>query len=133
MLELNVEQNPHSWLALHGLGVALIKHGDTNRALELFTSTAPLYPDGVYYEYVLNDLAYELQGAEENERALTLFQGIVKIFAESANAYDSLGEAYLKEGKTELAISNYTRSLELNPENANAKEVLKRLQEDGGG
>ena len=39
---------------------------------------------------------------------------------DDANAYDSLGEGYLKAGKKELAIKNYQRSLERNPQNDNA-------------
>ena len=40
---------------------------------------------------------------------------------------DSLGEAYMTAGETELAIQNYAKSLELNPENTNAVRQLMRL------
>lgn len=43
---------------------------------------------------------------------------------EVANVYDS----YAAAGQTELAISNYEKTLELDPENPNAREVLKRLK-----
>jgi cytochrome c-type biogenesis protein CcmH/NrfG len=42
--------------------------------------------------------------------------------------YDSLGEAYMKNGDKELAIENYEKSLKLDPGNANAVEMLKRLR-----
>jgi enterochelin esterase-like enzyme len=42
--------------------------------------------------------------------------------------YNSLGKAYTKNAKIELAIENYSKSLELNPENTNAVEMLKELQ-----
>ncbi len=48
---------------------------------------------------------------------------------EAFNTYDSLGEAYMTHGDGALAIANYQRSLELNPENANAVEMLKKLRE----
>jgi cytochrome c-type biogenesis protein CcmH/NrfG len=51
----------------------------------------------------------------------------VEAFPNSANAYDSLGEAYMVKGDKELAIRNYQRSLELNPQNKNAIEMLKKL------
>jgi hypothetical protein len=38
-----------------------------------------------------------------------------------------LDEAYLANGERELAIKNYKKSLELNPQNANATDVLKRI------
>jgi predicted TPR repeat methyltransferase len=64
------------------------------------------------------------------DAALAVFRMNVEMHPESANAFDSLGEACLLSGDTELAIENYTRSLELNPENDNARRVLEDL---GGG
>jgi len=54
----------------------------------------------------------------------------VELFPQAWNVYDSLAEAYASKGKTELAIQNYERSLELNPENQNAKDQLKNLKKD---
>jgi predicted TPR repeat methyltransferase len=34
----------------------------------------------------------------------------------------------MKAGKKELAIQNYRKSLELNPDNENAKKMLKELE-----
>jgi Tfp pilus assembly protein PilF len=45
------------------------------------------------------------------------------------NAYDSLGEAFLKAGQKELAIMNYQKSVELNPQNQTGIEALKKLRE----
>jgi predicted negative regulator of RcsB-dependent stress response len=41
--------------------------------------------------------------------------------------YDSLGEAYAADGNKELAILNYKKSLELDPGNQNAKQMLEQL------
>jgi predicted negative regulator of RcsB-dependent stress response len=43
--------------------------------------------------------------------------------------YDSLGEAYMKKGDKEKAIENYQKSLGLNPNNTNAREMLKKLKQ----
>ena len=48
---------------------------------------------------------------------------------ESFNVYDSLGEAYAVNGDRALAIKNYERSLELNPNNRGGIEALRRLRE----
>lgn len=48
----------------------------------------------------------------------------------SANAYDSYGEALLKTDQKEAAVTMYKKSLELNPENKNAREVLERITSD---
>jgi tetratricopeptide (TPR) repeat protein len=48
-------------------------------------------------------------------------------YPRSFNVYDSLGEAYLMNGDKDLAIENYRKSLELNPDNSNAAKMLKKL------
>ena len=49
-------------------------------------------------------------------------------YPESGNAYDSLGEVYLANGQKKLALASYEKSLELEPENANAKKVIEQLK-----
>jgi tetratricopeptide (TPR) repeat protein len=52
----------------------------------------------------------------------------VEAYQQSANVFDSLGEAYLLRGNKEKAIENYEKSLELDPKSENAKGVLKKLK-----
>jgi len=47
---------------------------------------------------------------------------------DSANAHDSLGEALMTAGRTSEAIASYERSLELDPKNDNARQMLLRLR-----
>jgi cytochrome c-type biogenesis protein CcmH/NrfG len=54
----------------------------------------------------------------------------VEAHPQSANAYDSLGEAYKIQGSIKLAVQNYKKSLELNPGNRNAESMLKELEEE---
>ncbi len=61
--------------------------------------------------------------------ALALFKYAVTVYSNSWNAFDSLAEAYMKKGQFDLAIENYERSLELNPNNDNAKKMLKHIQD----
>jgi Tfp pilus assembly protein PilF len=51
-----------------------------------------------------------------------------ELYPQSANAYDSLAEAYVTKGEKQLAIANYKKSLELNPQNTNAVGMLKKLE-----
>ncbi len=64
---------------------------------------------------------------ENIDEAIEIFKMNVADYPESFNVYDSLGEAYMKSGNKELAIKNYKKSLELNPENENAKNMLGEI------
>ena len=80
-------------------------------------------------ELEMNSAAYELLRSDQTEAAIYFFKLNVQEFPNSGNVYDSLGEAYLKDGKKELALENYKRSLELDPSNTNAKEMIAKIEE----
>jgi cytochrome c-type biogenesis protein CcmH/NrfG len=49
-------------------------------------------------------------------------------FPQSGNVWDSLAEAYLTSGKTQLAEIYYRKSLEVDPTNENALKKLEELE-----
>jgi cytochrome c-type biogenesis protein CcmH/NrfG len=57
-----------------------------------------------------------------------VFQRNVQEYPQSYNVYDSLGEAYMDAGQKDLAITNYEKSMQINPENKNGAEKLKQLK-----
>ena len=79
-------------------------------------------------ENELNILGYYFMHYDKFADAIDIFKINVSEYPNSSNVYDSLGEAYMKNGQNELAIHNYEKSLELNPGNTNAKEKLKELK-----
>jgi tetratricopeptide (TPR) repeat protein len=85
-------------------------------------------PDFKLDEAVVDGWANDLMEENHLPEATDLFKLNVQVFPGSWNAYDSLGEAYMKAGQKQLAIDNYKKSLELNPANDNAKEKLKVLE-----
>jgi tetratricopeptide (TPR) repeat protein len=87
-------------------------------------------PDFKLNEDTINSWAYQLMDEKHLPEATELLKLNVQMYPESWNVYDSLGEAYMKTGQRELAIENYKKSLEKNPENTNAIKMLKKL-EDG--
>jgi tetratricopeptide (TPR) repeat protein len=75
----------------------------------------------------LNLWGYELMERENYDASIAMFEFATKLYPQSSNAFDSLGEAYMTKGDTEAAIESYRRSLEINPENSNAVQMLKKL------
>jgi tetratricopeptide (TPR) repeat protein len=80
-------------------------------------------------ESTLNNLGYRLLFSGQTQDAIAVFQRNVQEYPKSANVYDSLGEAYMKADRRDLAIQNYEMSLQLNPSNQNAIDILKKLKE----
>lgn len=78
----------------------------------------------------INRLGYELLNTKEMDVAIAVFKLNVSLFPESSNTYDSLGEAYMKQGNNEQAIANYSKSVEMNPDNNGGIAALKKLGTD---
>lgn len=79
-------------------------------------------------ERLVNAKGYEMLGEKKFAEAIKLFRLNTEIFPRSANAFDSLGEAYLESGNKVIAAENYRKSLALDPMNENAREVLRKLE-----
>ena len=100
-------------------------------AVEVFNELKRRNPQFQPLERDLNDWAYRmLNGGGKPKEALEIFKLNVYLFPSSANVYDSVAEAYAANGHRDLAIKNYKRSLELDPENKNAVQQLKKLDPD---
>ena len=82
-----------------------------------------------FSERELNMLGYILLGEKRIKEAIEIFKLNVAVYPDAFNTYDSLGEAYLANNERELAIKNYRKSLELNPQNTNATDVLKKIEQ----
>ena len=79
-------------------------------------------------EIEVNSLGYELLASTRLDQAIAVFRLNADACPRSANAYDSLGEAYMARGDRELAIQSYERALELDPKSRTALEALKTLR-----
>ncbi len=101
-------------------------------AVEMARKLVTACPDcDLVQEATLNRLGYKyLYFWGHIDTAVDIFRLNVELHPESANPYDSLGEAYAFGGQTQLAIANYRKSLELDPTSENAKAALRRLEGD---
>ena len=62
------------------------------------------------------------------DEAIEMFQWYVRLFPAYAWAYCLLGEAYVVKGNLALARKNYTKALELNPNNRYFQIELENLK-----
>ena len=100
-------------------------------AVQYFNGIRESEPDVILFdEMEMNFLGYKFLQEEKTKDAIELFKLNTIAYPDSWNVYDSLGEAYLKDGQIDLAILNYERSLELNPNNDNARNVLKGINSE---
>jgi hypothetical protein len=81
-------------------------------------------------EAELNIYGYQLLGQSQFDKAIEIFILATERFPKSANAWDSLGEAYALKGDEKNAVVNFKKSLKMNPpENvrANSEKYLKQF------
>ncbi len=122
--------DPHPKRAVAEALLPIITEKGIEPALQSYRA---LKQSSEYYvsESQMNTLGYRLLGMKRVREAIEIFKLNVETYPQSANVYDSLGEAYMVNGDKELAIRNYQRSVELDPQNANAAEMLKKLRREG--
>jgi hypothetical protein len=82
----------------------------------------------VNVESAVNSFGYKLMGSNRLDQAIEIFKLNTEAYPQSANVWDSLGEAYMNKGDKELAIKNYEKSLQLDSSNANAVQIVKKLR-----
>jgi CubicO group peptidase (beta-lactamase class C family) len=111
----------------HLLFKAIVTEG-AGAALKRYMEAKRAQPDAALSETQINAIGYVLLQRKKIAEAIEVFKLNVQDFPQSANVYDSLAEAYMTSGDKELAIRNYRRSVELNPANTNAVEMLKKLE-----
>ena len=103
---------------------------DYQDLIPLYKKIIATHPKLQLEEGMLNTLGLRLSfNPSKVEQGINVFLLALHIYPKSANLYDSLAEAYLYKKDFQNAISNYKKSLELNPENQNAIDRLKLLEE----
>ena len=131
ILRLNVEQNPNSMFARNSniaqaLGVSFMQGSDAGLAqYELLEGE---FGREALAQRMMNVMGNRFLQRQRAVEAIEIFKLNVSLYPQSANAFDSLGEAYMASGEKELAIESYEKSLELDPNNSNAAEKLEQLK-----
>jgi len=111
------------------------RQGGAEATVARYRELRERYEDRGAYDFgeaTLNRFGYRLLEEGETDAALAVFRLNVEQYPQAANPYDSLAEAYLTAGRLELAEIFYRKSLELDPDNRNAVEKLRRLRDRPG-
>lgn len=75
----------------------------------------------------INDIGFQLLKARKTEDAYKLFKHTELQFPDSWEVYHGLGETYRMMGQKEMALTNYKKSLKLNPNNEESQRAIARL------
>ena len=79
------------------------------------------------YENLLNLLGYKLMANGDMDGAEKVFLDYIKAYPQGYNAYDSMGEFYLKNEMSELAKDMYMKAIEKYRFSNNALNVLDKM------
>lgn len=102
---------------------------DYKNLTSLYDSLLKVYPSFEIPEGHLNTLGLQLVfNPTTSRQGIQVFLLAIKLYPNSANLYDSLGEGYLFLGEKEQAIASFEKSLELNSQNQNAIHRLEKLR-----
>jgi tetratricopeptide (TPR) repeat protein len=84
---------------------------------------AMLFPEGV-----LNLLGYQHLQQHRTKEAIELFKLNTEAYPASANTYDSLGDAYLADGQSDLALQASQKAIDLLPNDPAPDEFKKAIR-----
>jgi CubicO group peptidase (beta-lactamase class C family) len=78
----------------------------------------------------MNELGYNLLANNDTKTAIEIFKVNTEQYPSSGDVWDSLAEAYYKDGDKETAIKDYEKSIALDPNNENGKKMLQKIKEE---
>ncbi|MDQ6799360.1 MAG: alpha/beta fold hydrolase [Acidobacteriota bacterium] len=105
-----------------------LREKGSDAAVALFRQQQLRYPKGEITPRLLNTLGYMQMREKRVDDALRFFSLNAEAFPEDANVYDSLAEAYAAKGDRDAALTNYRKSLKMDPTNSNAAAWIAKLE-----
>ncbi|MBQ0736502.1 serine hydrolase [Aquimarina celericrescens] len=111
------------------LPIQFLESGNFNEGLKAYQELQKTDPkDPAIQEWNLNRLGYQMMNVENLKLAQDIFKVNTILYPRSANVYDSYAEASMKLGELNVAMTNYKKSIKLDPKNMNATKMIEEMQ-----
>ncbi|WP_299101328.1 tetratricopeptide repeat protein [uncultured Winogradskyella sp.] len=109
---------------------AYLNEGNYDKALEGYLKIKQQDSTSSFIdEWDFNSLGYSFIRKHEYPKAIEILKINAVLHPNSANVYDSLGEAYMLNGNEREAYVNFKKTLEIYPENKKAKRFIEANKE----
>jgi len=104
------------------------KQGDNSKIEKEYIAIESKFGDNPDHFTFYNDYGYFLLNQKRVDEAIDKFKKQVKLAPNSANAHDSLGEAYYTKGMIKESLAEYNKALEINPNFQSSKDKVKEIK-----
>ncbi len=116
-----VEKSPKKARPHYNLGIALIKMGLVEEAIDHYLQALRIKPD---FAKAHNNLGIALNKQDRMEEAVYHYLQALRIKSDFAQAHSNLGVVLDKQDRTEEAIDHYLQALQIKPDYAQAHNNL---------
>ena len=124
-----LEKNPACWIAYNNWGLALVKAGNIQKAIEQYNQALEIRPG---YPEAQNNLGIALAQQGKIEEAIGHFKQALLIGPNLLQAHLNLGNALRQTGDIEDAIAQDQQAVQLRPDYAEAHRDLGAALLQGG-
>lgn len=112
--------------ATHNLSLSLLEQNKTDEAISLLEGAVKEFPDNIKMRFNLGATHYDL---DNYQATIENYQVAARLSPNDAEIMYGIAAAQFKLGQFSESQINCEKALTLNPENKNAKELLKLIEE----
>jgi dienelactone hydrolase len=107
----------------------ILREQGLNAAKVIQQETKSKDPDyDIYDPITVVDFGRELVDQKKTKDAIEILKFNSEVYPDVWETYELMGTIYMNEGNKDLAIENFEKVLEYDPQNQNAAETLKKLK-----
>jgi tetratricopeptide (TPR) repeat protein len=123
--DLAIRNDPTMLQAYNNMGVTLRDLGRVDEAATVFRKVTQIAPN---YPKAYNNLGALLADTGKHDEAIAVFKETTRRFPDYANGFKNLAMAYAAEKRPRPALVAMRRYVALEPADANAKEIVRKLE-----